>query len=359
MEPSGLRAEFPVLARFAYLNAGTDGPLPARAVQAAGQELAREVEEGRTMAHFERRGELKGALRAAYATVLGCDGADVALTTCTSEGIAQTIVGLGLGRGDEILTSDEEHPGLLGALAAARDLRGVAIREVPLPLVAEAVGPQTRLVACSHVGWVSGLEAPAELALLDAPVLLDGAQGVGAVEVDVGALGCDAYAGAGQKWLCGPDGTGMLYVSPGLRERLEVPRRGYNNLAEPDEGLEAGLQPDAQRFDSMALSAETLACGLAAIGVLESAGWRAVHARARSLASRLAELLRERGREPAPRGDTTLVSFPSPDPAAERAALAEREVIVRNIPGRPWLRASVGAWNDEGDLERLLEGLSL
>ncbi len=358
MEPSGLRAEFPVLTRFAYLNAGTDGPLPARAVQAAAQELAREVEEGRTPAHFERRGELKGALRAAYATVLGCDGADVALTTCTSEGIAQTIVGLGLGRGDEILTSDEEHPGLLGALAAARDLRGVAIREVPLPSVAEAVGPQTRLVACSHVGWVSGLEAPAELALLDAPVLLDGAQGVGAVEVDVGALGCDAYAGAGQKWLCGPDGTGMLYVSPGLRERLEVPRRGYNNLAEPDAGLDAGLQPDARRFDSMALSAETLACGLAAIGVLESAGWEAVHARARSLASRLAELLTERGREPAPRGDTTLVSFPSPDPAAERAALAERGVIVRNIPQRPFLRASVGAWNDEGDLERLLEGLS-
>ncbi len=51
-------------------------------------------------------------------------------------------------------------------------------------------------------------------------MLLDGAQGVGAVPVDVRALGCDAYAGAGQKWLCGPDGTGMLWVSPELRERL-------------------------------------------------------------------------------------------------------------------------------------------
>jgi selenocysteine lyase/cysteine desulfurase len=358
VDATGLRAEFPVLARFAYLNAGTDGPLPTRAVRAAARELEREAEEGRTQAHFERRGELSGALRAAYATVLGCDTAEVALTTCTSEGIAQTIVGLELGRGEEIVTSDEEHPGLLGTLAAARELRGVAVREVPLPSVADAVSSRTRLVACSHIGWMSGRVAPAELAEVDVPVLLDGAQGVGAVEVDVRALGCDAYAGAGQKWLCGPDGTGCLYVSPGLRERLAVARRGYPNLADANEGLNAGLHEDGRRFDSMALSAETVACGLAAIGVLESAGWDTVHARARSLAGRLAELLAERGREPAPRGDTTLVSFPSPDPPAERARLAERGVIVRNIPERPWLRASVGAWNDEGDIERLLEGLS-
>jgi selenocysteine lyase/cysteine desulfurase len=358
VDATGLRAEFPVLARFAYLNAGTDGPLPTRAVRAAARELEREAEEGRTQAHFERRGELSGALRAAYATVLGCDTAEVALTTCTSEGIAQTIVGLELGREEEIVTSDEEHPGLLGTLAAARELRGVAVREVPLPSVADAVSSRTRLVACSHIGWMSGRVAPAELAEVDVPVLLDGAQGVGAVEVDVRALGCDAYAGAGQKWLCGPDGTGCLYVSPGLRERLAVARRGYPNLADANEGLNAGLHEDGRRFDSMALSAETVACGLAAIGVLESAGWDTVHARARSLAGRLAELLAERGREPAPRGDTTLVSFPSPDPPAERARLAERGVIVRNIPERPWLRASVGAWNDEGDIERLLEGLS-
>jgi len=350
----GLRDEFPVLGTLAYLNAGTDGPLPARAVQAAGRELARELGEGRSQAHFERRGELTGRLRAAYAAALGADAADVALTTCTTEGMAQTIGGLELGRGEEILTSDEEHPGLLGALSAARELRGVDVREVPLREVANAAGPRTRLVACSHVGWVSGSSAPPELAELDVPVLLDGAQGVGAVDVDVHALGCDAYAGAGQKWLCGPDGTGMLYVSAALRERLAVSRRGYANLADPGAGLDARLHDDARRLDTLSLSAETVACALAAIEVLESAGWAAVHEHARALAARLAEMLAERGREPAPRGQTTLVSFPSPDPPAERALLAEHGVIVRSIPGRPWLRASVGAWNDEHDLERLV-----
>ncbi|HEY4429200.1 MAG TPA: aminotransferase class V-fold PLP-dependent enzyme [Solirubrobacteraceae bacterium] len=358
MSLSALRAEFPVLGRVTYLNAGTDGPLPARAAQAAGEEMARELEQGRTQAHFARRGELAGELRAAYARALGCDPLDVALTTSTTEGIAQTIGGMRLSRGDEIVTSDEEHPGLLGALSAARELLGAEVREVPMAEIVEAVGPRTRLVACSHVGWMSGCLAPAGLRGLDVPVLLDGAQGVGAIDVDVQALGCDAYAGAGQKWLCGPDGTGLLYVSPRLRERLTVARRGYPNLADPEEGLDARLHDDARSLDALSLSAEALGCALAAIDVLESAGWTQVHARARSLAAGLAGLLADAGREPAPRDETTLVSFPSEDPVAERERLAEHGVIVRNIPARPWLRASVGAWNDEDDLDRLMGALS-
>ncbi len=358
MDHFGLRAEFPVLRTLAYLNAGTDGPLPQRAVRAAADELEREAADGRTFAHFERRSELNDRLRAAYARALGADPADVALTTCTSEGIAQVIGGLDFDPGDEILTSDEEHPGLLGALIAARELHGAEIRTAPMPELADAVGPRTRLLACSHVGWVSGLLAPAELAELDVPVLLDGAQGIGAVPVDVRALGCAAYAGAGQKWLCGPDGTGSLYTTRELRERIAVSRRGYANLENAGDGLDARLRDDARRLDTMALSAEAVACALAAIDLLESAGWSAVHERASTLAARLAEQLAERGRAVAPRGQTTLVSFDSADPEGERDLLAQRGCVVRNIPGRPWLRASVGAWNDENDLARLLKSLS-
>lgn len=346
-----------MLERLAYLNAGTDGPLSSRAAAAARREMERELAEGRTKAHFARRTELNDTLRVSYAAVLGCETADVALTTCTTEGMAQVIDGLRLGRGDEILTSDEEHPGLLGALGAARELHGVEIREVPFAEIAAAVGPSTRLVACSHVSWMTGRLAPAELGELDVPVLLDGAQGVGAVPTDVLSLGCDAYAGAGQKWLCGPDGTGMLYLSAELRERLAVTRRGYPNLADPGAGLDAQVHEDARRFDAPSLSAEAVACAVAGIGVLEEAGWDAVHERACSLAATLAERLAEQGREPTLRGPSTLVSFPSEDPEGERDTLAQAGVVVRNIPDRPWLRASVGAWNDESDLDRLLATL--
>jgi selenocysteine lyase/cysteine desulfurase len=352
-----LRDHFPVFQRRAYLNAGTDGPLSVEAAQAGTRELRAESERGRTSEHFERRHELSDALRVAYAEVLGCQTAEVALTTCTSEGISIVIDGLGLGEGDEILTSDEEHPGLLGALAAAREVHGVSIRVATFDEIHNAVGPCTRLVACSHVSWMSGRLAPVALARLDVPVLLDGAQGVGAVPVDVGALGCAAYAGAGQKWLCGPDGTGMLYVEPSLRERLRVSRRGYGNLLDPGTGLDARLHEDARRFDTLSLSAETLAVALAAVEVLQRAGWQDVHERAHTLAGRLTRMLAEAGREIVPRGSSTLVSFSSPDPESERTRLGEQGVVLRDIPGRPWLRASVGAWNDEQDLRRLLSAL--
>ncbi|MGA7705571.1 MAG: aminotransferase class V-fold PLP-dependent enzyme, partial [Solirubrobacteraceae bacterium] len=247
MDIDALRDEFPVLESVAYLNAGTDGPLAAIAAQAGAGELQGEAKRGRAGAHFERKQELKELLRDAYSRAMGCNSNEVALTTCTSEGLASVIDGLGLRAGEEIVTSDEEHPGLLGALAAARDLYGVSIRTVPFELLAEAVGDKTRLIACSHVSWITGRVAPRALADLEVPVLFDGAQGVGAVPVDVVAWGCDAYAGAGQKWMCGPDGLGMLYVTPALRERLSVSRRGYGTLLDPGAGLQARLHEDGRR----------------------------------------------------------------------------------------------------------------
>jgi selenocysteine lyase/cysteine desulfurase len=64
------------------------------------------------------------------------------------------------------------------------------------------------------------------------------------------------------------------------------------------------------------------------------------------------------GRAGAPRGDTTLVSWEDPDPEGTRDRLGAAGVLIRNLPGTPYLRASVGAWNDEGDLDRLLEGVA-
>jgi L-cysteine/cystine lyase len=294
-------------------------------------------------------------VRAAYAARLGAQPQDVALTTSTSEGIAHALLALGVGNGDEIVTGTTEHPGLYGPLIAAR-ARGAEIRAVPLAEVREAVGPRTRLVACSHVDWTNGATAP-DLSGLDIPVVLDGAQGVGAVGLDIEALGCAFYAGSGQKWLCGPSGTGMLWVSPAWRERLAVPTPTYINLAEPDRGLDTEPWPDARAYDSPSVSLEAWSAALAAHAVLDGFGWPQVHARATALAAQLTATLAERGFTVAPRGETTLVSWEAPDAETLPARMSEQGVLIRSLPGTNYLRASVGAWNDEGDLDRLLSVL--
>ena len=356
MDAAAFRAEFPVLERLAFLNAGTDGPVPAAAVRAAREALESELADGRHRPHFDARLAAQTELRALYATVLGCDVSEVALKTSTSEGLGTVIAGLELGPGDEIVTSDTEHPGLIGPLVAARG-RGVTVRAVPLREIADAVDERTSLVACSHVSWVTGELAPAALAQVDVPVVLDGAQGVGAVPVDVRALGCAAYAASGQKWLCGSDGTGMLYVEPAFAERVRVLAPSFMCFEDSHAGLEATLHPDARRFDTASLSREAAAFSLAAARFLEAAGFEAVHARAAELAGRLADELAARGLVVAPRDATTLVAWESDDPDGARERLAGAGVIVRDLPGTPYLRASVGAWNDEGDLERLLAAL--
>jgi len=356
MDAAALRAEFPVLERVAFLNAGTDGPVPAAAVRAAGEALESQLVDGRHRPHFEARLALEDELRSLYAVVLGCEVGDVALKTSTSEGLGTVIAGMELGPGDEIVTSDTEHPGMVGPLIAAR-AHGATVRPVPLRDIADAVTPRTTLVACSHVSWVTGELAPAALAELDVPVVLDGAQGVGAVHVDVRALGCAAYAASGQKWLCGSDGTGMLYVEPGFAERLRVLAPSFMCFEDSHAGFDATLHTDARRFDTASLSREAAAFSLAAARFLAGAGLDAVHARAAELAARLADELAARGQTVAPRDATTLVTWKHPDPPAARQRLADAGVIVRDLPGTPYLRASVGALNDETDLERLLEAL--
>jgi selenocysteine lyase/cysteine desulfurase len=353
MDAAAFRAEFPVLERIAYLNAGTDGPVPEAAVEAARTVLQAQVEAGRYGRHFEARREAMEALRAAYARVVGAEPADVALKTSTSEGIGGVLAGLDLGPGHEIVTSDTEHPGLVGPLIAAR-ARGVKVTAVPLAQVADAVTPRTTLVACSHVSWVTGELAPAALAELDIPVVFDGAQGAGAVPVDVAELRCAAYAAAGQKWLCGADGTGLLYLSPAFRERVRAIAPSYVSFEDfPQEILHA----DARRHDTPSLSREATAFTLASIQLLERYGLAAVHTRARDLAARFAHALADRGRAVAQRDGSTLVAWEDPDPPAAAERLAAAGVVGRNLPGTPYLRVSVGAWNDESDLDRLIAAL--
>ena len=352
-----LRAQFPVLERVAYLNAGTNGPVPRAALEAAEASLREQVEQGRSSKPwFEHQVERIAELRARVAALFGATPADVAITGSTTDGINVVLNAVDIQPGDEIVTSDEEHPGVLGPLATARDSRGARVRVVPFEELPGEVGADTRFVVCSHVSWATGRVMDTRpLKASDAIVALDGAQGLGAVPIDARELGCHFYAASGQKWLCGPGGMGYLYASPDLVPSLPAPWAGYHSLEDPERGLDPALWPDARRLGTGFPVPHHVEWSHASLDVLEAAGFDRVNERGIAQADRLAELLREHGVSVAPRGATTLVSFEVPDPPAFTEQVAAEGLVIRGIPGRQLARASVGAWNSSEELERLAE----
>jgi L-cysteine/cystine lyase len=352
-----LRAQFPVLDRVAYLNAGTNGPVPLAAFEAAEASLREQVEHGRSSKPwFEHQVERIAELRGRVAALFAATPADVAVTGSTTDGINAVLHAVDIHPGDEILTSDEEHPGVLAPLATARDIRGARVRVVPFDELPGEVGPDTRFVVCSHVSWATGrVMDTAPLKASDAIVALDGAQGLGAVPLDARELGCHFYAASGQKWLCGPGGLGYLYADPELVPSLPAPWAGYHSLEDGERGLEPALWPDARRLGTGFPAPHQVEWAHASLDVLEAGGFDRVHERGIAQAERLAELLREQGVGVTPRGATTLVSFEVPDPPAFTEQAAAEGLVIRGIPGRQLARASVGAWNSEDEIERLVE----
>ena len=369
-----VRSGMPSSRRAVYLNAGTWGPLPTRAADAMRARVDDVESRGRIgSAGYAEFGRIREGARAAFAESVSSDPERIALTHSTSGAMNLVLGGLAFAPGDEIVTTDNEHPGLLEPLAALTRRYGVVVRVAealqgsdPLDAIASQIGPRTRLVALSHVLWANGrilpLRAISEAAhAAGAPLLVDGAQGVGAVDVDPVALGVDAYAGTGQKWLCGPNGVGFLWLADGFEERFEVAAPSYYTRDFRSEG--APFWPGARRHDGASLATAGLAGLTAAVefrrqlvgwseGTAEMAG---VRARCVALLSGVPGVTVQAESE----GAAPLVAFTVDGRTAEDVVegLEEAGVLARSLPGLDWVRVSLGYWVSDGDLERLAAAL--
>ena len=346
------RAQFPVLERLAYLNAGTNGPLTRSTAEAVVEETTADLRRGRGgAAYYERVLGLRDDVRAGFAAVLGVAPGSVALVESTSRGCMTVLAGLGLTADDEVVTTDQEHFGLIGPLYATG--ARVVLCDADEDAILAAVTPRTRLVATSHVLWTTGRRL--DLARIrresGVPLLADGAQGAGAIPVDPTTV--DFYTVSGQKWLCAPDPAGALYVRD--PESLRVAMPSYFAQASYEHSGAFVPKEGAPRFDSGGIGTPALRGIAAALAVHPE--WR--YERAAATAARCAELLAPHVEVVTPPGHSTLVSFrPNGDPAELVAALYEDGVVVRELPGRNLVRASVGWWTSEDDLQRLVAGLT-
>lgn len=346
------RAQFPVFERYAYLQAGTNGPLARATVEAMLAQEQHDLLDGRSgRDYFERMLALREDVRAGIAGILGVDPVRVALTDSTTRGCALVLAGLGLTGEDEVVTTDHEHFGLTGPLYATG--ARIVIVDADEQALIDAVTPRTRLIATSHVLWTTGrrLDVQPVRAETGIPILVDGAQSAGTVPVELGEV--DFYTVSAQKWLCGPESTGALYVADESTLRVKAP--SYMSQDSYELSGEFVPKEGAKRYDSGWIPVPSL------VGLLTALGTRPewAYQRAAEAAARCSELLAPLVDVVTPPGHSTLVSFhPNGDPTETVNALDERGVIVRELPGRNLVRASCGWWTSDADVERLRDGLA-
>ncbi len=317
---------------------------------------------------FARGAETNARARTAAARLVGAEEGDVALTQNTTHGMNLGVDSVGWREGDEVLSTTTEHPGCLAPLHNLRRRFGVGVNLVSPSVTAEKVEasltPKTRLVALSHVDWTSGEVLPLEgiCALArerNVLTLVDGAQSVGNIPVNVPATGADMYAFTGHKWLLGPEGMGALYVRRGLP--VHSPNVGYLSLPDPSAFDATGgydLHPGARRFEASTMS-PALAAGFAAAAEAAHERGEAVpegiRARADHLTDLLSDLPRVTLRSPRP-AQSGLVSFEVEGMASKEVAerLLEQRFVVRFIPNpNSYVRASTHLFNTEEELGAL------
>ena len=379
---AAIRELIPATSAGIFLNAGTCGPLPAETQRAMDEQAASELAVGRAkIEQFLWFKDRMAEARAAVAAVLVADPDDVALTHSTTDGLNMVLGSMRWAPGDRVLTTNHEHPGLLGPLFGLRDRFGVEIEildvgdggddERTLAAFRRALERPAAAVAVSHVLWTTGAVLPiAGLATMardaGAATIIDGAQSAGAIPVSVEDLGVDAYAVPGQKWLLGPEGMGALWVRRPFADGLVPATSGYMSFSSFDLAKGGVPHPGARRFEGTGFHRPSV------IGLGRSCGWLTMYVGlpwALERAARLAALARSRlasipgVRLVTPAGSTgTLVTFRI---EGWTAAAASEELgarifaIIRDLPPIDALRISVGFWNTEEELERFARGVEL
>lgn len=221
-----------------YLNTGSAGPTPRLVLEKTVQAWT-ELEKNPVHNEYSVDGVLGWVekARGGAARFLGCSIDELLITRSTSEAMNTVAQSTRLKAGDRVLMTNQEHEGGSDCWRYLAERRGVVVDEVTIPYgesdpqaivqrVADAIRPETRVISVSHILFTTGLRMPvAEISKLarsrNLLCVVDGAQACGSTQIDVKALGCHAYATTGHKWLMGPKGVGMLYISSDAAEDIK------------------------------------------------------------------------------------------------------------------------------------------
>ncbi len=360
------RAQLPVTEEIIYLNHAAVGPLcrpAAEAIQWLAQDALRY---GST--HYDQWLATYAALRSGAARLINGSSQEIALVKNTSEGIATISMGLDWRPGDRIIAFREEFPANQYPWQRLES-KGVKIEWLsaadPLDRIDEAA-QGARLLALSFVQYPTGhranLEAIGEIChRLGVIYFVDAIQGLGAFPLDVKAAHIDALAADGHKWLLGPEGCGILYISKALQERVEPVEFGWTNVAGfNDYGRrDMALRNDAGRYECGTLN--TVGCyGLrAAIDFLLDVGIQKIAGAVQFLGDQIHEQVQQKGYDVLGERTATngagIVSFRKLGANASSTVALLRQHGIAAAERAGWIRASPHFYISPVEIDRMIE----
>lgn len=378
-----LRQQFPALQNKGYFNYGGQGPLPQVALEAI-QHSFQTIQQlgpfsGDVGVWIEEQAK---QTRQAIAQELGTIPQAIALTENVTVGCNIALWGMDWRIGDHLLLSDCEHHSILAAVGEIQRRFGVEVSICPLQetlnqgdpvaVIASHLRSSTRLVVLSHIFWNTGQVLPlAEIVAAchsynqshPVRVLVDAAQSVGVLPLNLTELNADFYAFTGHKWWCGPEGLGGLYVSPQAMDSLHPTFVGWRGVTCNAAGKPTGWKPDAGRYE-IATSATPLYAGLRAAIALHHQ-WGTAQERLhhiQSLSQQLWQQLMELPNVTCLRTsppEVGLVSFQLPGKSYRQLMqfLEPRRLMVRTIPDPDCIRACVNYFTLESEIEQLVRAI--
>ena len=345
------RKAFPVTADSTYLATGSWGPISETYSVTLRRATLEELRQGRMNAErFERIETATETIRHELAYLLGADDSEIALTQSTSASLETVIREFPFAPGDEVVCTQLEHPACTMPLneGASRGRFDVVLAQVPesgaedLHWLEKCITERTRMIAVTAVSFETGQRLPigqigALASRLGIRTLLDGAQIVGAMPLDLARAGIDFCAFPLQKWLLGPDGIGGLYVRTGAAEGLARDRLTQSR------GV---LEATAAHLRWMR----------------RSVGWASIFERTGALAMHTREAFARRGavRLITPEAHAGLVTIEAPAGSRERIAkrLRRKRIVLRIWPELDRYRLSTAFFNTEREIDAAVRAIA-
>ena len=378
-----VRQDYPALRERAYFNFGFQGALHQDVIKIVEQTIYDLQDLGASTAEAQIRSQIEfQSTRQVLAENIGTIPENIVLTENTTVSCNIILWGLDWQPGDQIILTDSENPTLLIAVESLRRRYNLKVEIIPLTTMSDAdlldflichLTRKTKLLVISHVLWDSGRVLPIsqimELCGDKTKVLVDGAQSMGMIPLNVENSSIDFYAFGGQKWLCGPEGTGGLYIRPEVRRDIKTTFAGWRGLSPELSENRPTLHEDARRFEigstSTALQAG-LRTALRIHDEFADASWRYSHLLEMSfnLWNKLYELSQlgfpVRCLSPtAPASGLVTFEVPGFDPQRLNKFLATQGIILRHIPQTNYLRACLHYLTTVNEIDELVISLKL